>query len=153
MAHGTFWDVYKHPKQLDEHLVGVFKSKITSLWLLELIRHSWPRLRGFVSQADGRLLCWIYRVWVMLLAAAVVVLATAPRPPWLYLRAKWKNRMQEGNALARRRETRVRVLGLNPGAGKWFFSWNLCKDVLVQLLCCHGMSVLNNFEWCNALIV
>ena len=33
-----------------------------------------------VSQADGKLLCWVNRSWLMLLVAAVVVLVTALRP-------------------------------------------------------------------------
>ena len=38
-----------------------------------------PQLQGVVCQADGQLLCWMNRLWVMLLVAVDVVLETALR--------------------------------------------------------------------------
>ena len=70
-------------------LMGEFEPRLLSHdFKAKLI--SQPRLCGVFSQAHGQQLCWMNRVWVMLLVAAALVLVTASRPPeyWLPIGAK-----------------------------------------------------------------
>ena len=97
---------------------------------------SWAPMWELVCQADEQLPHWMYTLWVWLLVTETVAISAASRSSRV-LATSWGPTLQARRGLSLyggccydEEKLGRKVMGSNPGAGKVFHLWCLCRHWL-----------------------